>query len=184
VKIHISCKREFRHKHAAIWIIASSAIFESVNKMCLTRSFLDQKYIRMLCHPRYRFDEIGATLKYLPRKSLKWLVQRLQVSFKTASIATKILRLLPNKIREKQTIKNDLKRTHFCKSFCGEHYMTVFLSQKLTSFFSLMKFCSIWLDIAMLRAIVIATVLIRERILKCRFPIRRLICGMLLLPVK
>jgi hypothetical protein len=65
------------------------------------------------------FDEIGARLEHLPRKSLARLAQQAQV-FKTATWrTTKNLHLRPYKITQVQVIEDGDygRRMHFCNWF-------------------------------------------------------------------
>jgi hypothetical protein len=102
------------------------------------------------------------------------------LSFKTASIANKMLRLLPNKIRVVEAIT----REHiFVNTFLQGAVHDSVLEPETCMFFSY-EACFHLIGYNNLRTIIIATILTRERILKYPFPIRRFICGVPLMPVK
>jgi hypothetical protein len=99
-------------------------------------SFLDKKYTRQnAVLTEETLDEIGARLKYSPRKSLARLAQHVQVSKTTAWRATKNLHVRPYKITQVQVIEEcDYgRRTHFCNCFLQEVHGGV-LDPKLTFF--------------------------------------------------
>jgi hypothetical protein len=64
------------------------------------------------------------------------LVQRVHLSFKTASRATKIFSLLLNKLQKYKQSKTITREHVFVITFLGEQYVTVFLTQKLNTFIS------------------------------------------------
>jgi hypothetical protein len=87
-KSYKSSETRFYYKYPGV--LASSAIFELVNKVRWTGSLIDEKYTRQnSVLTKEKLNEIGGRLEHSPCKSMVQLSQQAQVSTTTAWKATK-----------------------------------------------------------------------------------------------
>jgi hypothetical protein len=83
-----------------------------------------------------------------------------------------------HKATQVQVTEDMIEQEHVVTGFCGQH-ITVSLTKNLH--FSLMKVGSIRVGVSVLKTVDTGAVLIRDKLLKCPFMIRRLVCGVPLL---